>query len=356
MTPNSLLTTTPKCEALVQALAATVEAARRRHLVGPCPVDRQAMLYIGGASNPAQRVSLRTIDPDVIAIVNVATGAVIEEIEQSKAFFQVYDGAVYMFQGRTFLCRRLDVASRVAEVSRCYQTLALLDAHNTAFVHSAARLVCGGDPVAGEGPAGSQLKLVRQHELGHRMLSCHHTMAADVLQWPVRYKCLQVVPTTVRYYTRTIDFRDVHITGSRHAYPQPSSDQYPYSYPGTTARCNAAVVTHRFVGFTRIWRGSGVAFDSVRLFLPDIRLVTEATYVRFAAAPFLRTKKCSLRKAPPQGKNQVPYEGWPSPPPFCLCEGPAAVQVQCASARSSAINIPFTLRTRFKSALPKLRR
>ena len=58
-----------------------------------------ALHYIGRYENPASRFSLRAIDPDRYQIVNEADGGnVMEEIEESKAFFQVYDGAVYMFQ------------------------------------------------------------------------------------------------------------------------------------------------------------------------------------------------------------------------------------------------------------------
>ena len=95
-----------------------METANRAQQLGPTPNDMAAFGYIGGAGNPPQGVSLRTIDPDHISIVNVATGAVIEEIEASKAFFEVYDGAVYMFQGRPFLCRRVDLARNIAEVRR----------------------------------------------------------------------------------------------------------------------------------------------------------------------------------------------------------------------------------------------
>lgn len=58
-----------------------------------------ALHYIGRFDNPAGQFSLRAIDPDRYQIINEAEGGyVMEEIEESKAFFQVYDGAVYMFQ------------------------------------------------------------------------------------------------------------------------------------------------------------------------------------------------------------------------------------------------------------------
>ena len=58
-----------------------------------------ALHYTGPQSNPAASVSLRAIDPERYSIVNEAEGgAVMEEIEESKAFYEVYDGAVYMYQ------------------------------------------------------------------------------------------------------------------------------------------------------------------------------------------------------------------------------------------------------------------
>jgi hypothetical protein len=57
--------------------------------------------YAGVADSPARQISLRAIDPERYSIVNEAGGGeVLEEIEESKAFFEVYDGAVYLFQVR----------------------------------------------------------------------------------------------------------------------------------------------------------------------------------------------------------------------------------------------------------------
>lgn len=40
----------------------------------------------------------------------------LEEIELSKAFYEVYDGAVYLWQGRPHLCKGLDLNGRIATV------------------------------------------------------------------------------------------------------------------------------------------------------------------------------------------------------------------------------------------------
>ena len=58
-----------------------------------------ALHYVGPQKKPAAGVSLRAIDPERYAIIDESQdGAVLEEIEESKAFYEVYDGAVYMYQ------------------------------------------------------------------------------------------------------------------------------------------------------------------------------------------------------------------------------------------------------------------
>jgi DEAD/DEAH box helicase domain-containing protein len=84
--------------------------------LAPTPGQPDALHYIGGNTKPSAEVSLRTIDPDRFVIINTATGETLEEIEASSAFFEVYDGAVYMHHGRPFLCTKLDISGRVAHV------------------------------------------------------------------------------------------------------------------------------------------------------------------------------------------------------------------------------------------------
>lgn len=67
------------------------------------------LFYVGSKDNPARHINLRAIDPERYTIVNEAAGGeVLEEIEESKAFFEVYDGAVYLYQVRSchFVCPR----------------------------------------------------------------------------------------------------------------------------------------------------------------------------------------------------------------------------------------------------------
>ncbi|BDA42593.1 probable ATP-dependent helicase hrq1 [Coccomyxa sp. Obi] len=164
------------------------------------------LFYVGSKDNPARQINLRAIDPERYTIVNEAAGdEVLEEIEESKAFFEVYDGAVYLYQGRTYLCKKLDLSSKVAVVR----------------------------------------------------------------------------PADLKYYTKTRDFCDVHVIGGRTAYAKHTAHgrEQPEATP-STARCDECQVTTRWLGFYRVWQGSGEVFDTVDLFLPDVQFNTQAAYIR----------------------------------------------------------------------------
>jgi len=67
-----------------------------------------------GLENPARAVSLRMIDPVTFSIVDDSSGRVIDSIGYSRAFFEVYPGAVILVQGRQFMVVKLDLESHVA--------------------------------------------------------------------------------------------------------------------------------------------------------------------------------------------------------------------------------------------------
>ncbi|CAI5950353.1 unnamed protein product [Closterium sp. NIES-64] len=74
--------------------------------------------YIGAGKRLAQFVPVRAIDPNTYAVVEARTGRVPEEIEESKAFSALYEGAEYLQQGRTFLVTSLDLEKREARCVR----------------------------------------------------------------------------------------------------------------------------------------------------------------------------------------------------------------------------------------------
>jgi len=78
--------------------------------------QRHAWVYIGREECPAASFGLRAGGEDRLRVVDGRTGNVVEELELSTAFRDVYEGAVYFHQGRTWLCTRLDVDGRVATI------------------------------------------------------------------------------------------------------------------------------------------------------------------------------------------------------------------------------------------------
>lgn len=79
-----------------------------------------AWAFIGkeaSCGGPARGLTLRAVDDDVWTVMDEANN-VIESIEASKAFFAVYEGAVLLHQGHSYLCSRLDHVSRTAHVQR----------------------------------------------------------------------------------------------------------------------------------------------------------------------------------------------------------------------------------------------
>ncbi|XP_057517360.1 uncharacterized protein LOC130798412 isoform X2 [Amaranthus tricolor] len=74
--------------------------------------------YIGQEKSPSHSISIRAIESEKYKVVNGITNEVLEEIEESRAFFQVYEGAVYMNQGKTYLVKELNLSSMIAVCQR----------------------------------------------------------------------------------------------------------------------------------------------------------------------------------------------------------------------------------------------
>ena len=106
--------------ALPEACAGLIRARR----LGRDPtVSRDAderLRWIGSSlktsGSPRAGVSIRTVEEERYVVKLAEGGAIVEEIEASKAFWSVYPGAVYMNQARTYLCLSLDATERVAVV------------------------------------------------------------------------------------------------------------------------------------------------------------------------------------------------------------------------------------------------
>ncbi|KAK8710764.1 hypothetical protein V6N13_146074 [Hibiscus sabdariffa] len=74
--------------------------------------------YIGHEKRPSRSISIRAIEAERYLVIDTQSNETLEEIEESRAFFQVYDGAVYMHQGRTYLVKDLDLSKKIAYCER----------------------------------------------------------------------------------------------------------------------------------------------------------------------------------------------------------------------------------------------
>ncbi|KAJ0105351.1 hypothetical protein Patl1_18951 [Pistacia atlantica] len=70
--------------------------------------------YIGHEKMPSHAISIRAIDTVKYKVIDMQKDEVLEEIEESKAFFQVYEGAVYLHQGHNYLVKELNISDKIA--------------------------------------------------------------------------------------------------------------------------------------------------------------------------------------------------------------------------------------------------
>ncbi|GMH17030.1 hypothetical protein Nepgr_018871 [Nepenthes gracilis] len=79
-----------------------------------CASSSSIWSYIGREKMPSHAISIRAIESERYKVIDMQNNEVIEEIEESKAFFQVYEGAVYMNQGKNYLVKELNLSSKIA--------------------------------------------------------------------------------------------------------------------------------------------------------------------------------------------------------------------------------------------------
>jgi len=116
---------------------ATLSGALGRNPVHP---SSPILEYIGGApGGPAKHVSLRAINDETFKVME--GGRLVEEIESSKVFYQIYEGAIYMNQGTKYLCTKLDLEKREATVKKTSV------GYFTSLIHFKDVEVMGGNPV-----------------------------------------------------------------------------------------------------------------------------------------------------------------------------------------------------------------
>ena len=76
--------------------------------------ERAGRWYWAGRGSPAAAVSIRSAGGDPFSIVDAATGALIGDADEARAYRSVHSGAVYLHQGRTWRIDTLDLRQRTA--------------------------------------------------------------------------------------------------------------------------------------------------------------------------------------------------------------------------------------------------
>ncbi|KAF3024177.1 hypothetical protein E8E14_009230 [Neopestalotiopsis sp. 37M] len=69
---------------------------------------------------PSRFVAIRDTEEDHFAIVDISNGrnVVLEELEASRAFFTIYDGAIFLHQGNSYLVRDFQPSKMIAKVEK----------------------------------------------------------------------------------------------------------------------------------------------------------------------------------------------------------------------------------------------
>ncbi|CAI5471191.1 unnamed protein product [Closterium sp. Yama58-4] len=256
-------------------------------------VDR-GWRYIGAGKRPAQFVPVRAIDPNTYAVVEARTGMVLEEIEESKAFFVLYEGAVYLQQGRTFLVTSLDLEKREARCVRADVRYYTKTIDMVAVTIKGGTLAFPYPHMPSAKPASASLVMTSAHKvLKEAMTSAAHAAAP-------------FEPVTSAHVAK--------------------------GGVMTSAQTAPCEVTTRWIGYRKMWRGSGEPFETVEMTLPDVTYATQAVWVAVAGGTKAAVEaagsdyRASLHAAAHALANMVPL--------FLACMA-SDMGVECASPYDS---------------------
>jgi DEAD/DEAH box helicase domain-containing protein len=81
-------------------------------------VRRRGLIHHRGTGSPHRRVDIRSASGHLFSIVIQETGELLGTVDESRAYYHVHPGAVYLHQGEQFEVTELDLATRVALVTR----------------------------------------------------------------------------------------------------------------------------------------------------------------------------------------------------------------------------------------------
>jgi ATP-dependent helicase YprA (DUF1998 family) len=118
--------------------------------------------------SPASRVSLRRIDGTVYRVIESASGAVLDEVDEARAFAEAYPGAILLLQGATYLVERLETclekAAFVRQVVEPYYTAV----RDTCTISTLQRTQSASDGVTHRGPAQITMRVLGYSKIWKR--------------------------------------------------------------------------------------------------------------------------------------------------------------------------------------------
>ncbi|WIA32171.1 hypothetical protein OEZ86_003020 [Tetradesmus obliquus] len=246
-------------------LQAALQQLKSAALLGRHPRDpphSEALHYTGRAQNPAADVSLRTIDPERFVIWNAADASVLEEIEANMAFYEIYDGAIYMYQGRTYICTSLSLETRVAQVKpidvRWYTRVRdHTDIHVT----------------------GAHVAYPTAHAALAAIAARRATTGADTRQAAVKQEAAAAAAAVVVSAEAAAAQQQVKPEEAAAAAGAAAAGAerpgFDSQLAGQQGRCQVHVKSE-----DGVHQGSGQVFDAIDLFLPDTQFETQACYMR----------------------------------------------------------------------------
>ena len=150
-----------------------------------------------------------------------------------------------------------------------------------------------------------------------------------------------VVRKAVNYFTRPVDATAVTLVGAGVALGDGgggSGDGGGGDNPSPPAAVGPAVVTTRFYSFERVWRSSGVPFDRVPLFLPDVAFETVAAHVPLPHRAVVEALKTAAASTPhpldPASCVHAAAHALAAVAPAILQCAPSVVACECVGVES----------------------
>ncbi|KAG0186754.1 hypothetical protein DFQ28_007358 [Apophysomyces sp. BC1034] len=143
---------------------------------------------------PSKFINIRSVTEEVYAVIDVTDGrhVVLEEIETTRAPFEIYEGAIFIHQGTTYLVEECNVDQRYAKVhltrvdwttvQRDYTNVDPINTLNSKYIRNTDHMVYFGEVLA-----ANKFNLVETSVFGYYRLDKRNRIidACDVYMDPI---------------------------------------------------------------------------------------------------------------------------------------------------------------------------